>query len=462
MITLSFHGAARTVTGSKYLLTVNDTRVLIDCGMFQGRREIRQRNWQPLPFDPATVDALIITHAHVDHIGYLPRVTKLGYTGPIYMTPPTVEICELSLRDSARIQEEDAEYRNRKKLTRHAVALPLFTEEDTEAMLPQLTPVLFDQWQEVNDDVRFRFHIAGHVLGAASVEIEARDGERVVRILFSGDVGRYGNRLTNDPEEPPQVDYLVCESTYGGRLHPVMVPEFAFTDLITEAVKDKSVLLIPAFAIGRTQQITTMITQLICEERIPAVDVYIDSPMAVSATDIYRRFPSYHKIPPEELGGNSCSMGSDQVHLIRKRKGSKKLNDLDGPAIIISSSGMLTGGRILHHLLNRIDDPRTTLALVGYMAEGTLGRRLLEGEGEIAIHKQPKKVRARVVNLTGMSGHADYNELLHWLEPITQAPQMTFLTHGELDSCEALAEHIRSERNWPTMIPEIDQTVELV
>ncbi len=461
MIRLAFHGAAGMVTGSKYLLSVNDEHVLVDCGMFQGRRELRQKNWQPPAFAPTSVSAVILTHGHIDHIGYLPRLVRFGYNGPVYATHPTVDIAKLSLLDAANIQMEDAEYRNKKKLTRYEKALPLFDTDDVALIEGLYRGVPFDSWTSVSDNIRFRYHAAGHILGAGSAELELHDGDRTVSVLFSGDLGRYGNPLTRNPAEPPTTDYLVCESTYGGRIHPPEDAHQDFMDLVRDTVKRKSILLIPAFAIGRTQQVTFLIDRLIEHGLVPDVDIHIDSPMAISATDIYCKYPSMHSIDLHKLGGAGCVLHGKRVHLHRKRKSSKQLNKLKGPAIILSSSGMLTGGRILHHLINRLPDPKTTVALVGYMAEGTLGRQLMDGATKVYIHKQPIAVKARVVTLSGLSGHADYYEILHWAEPIASAPKRVFITHGEPDQAEAMAGHFRVKRSWNCHRPGLGETVEL-
>lgn len=461
MITLGFHGAAGTVTGSKYLLTVNGSNVLIDCGMFQGAKWLRERNWVEPPFAPADVDAVILTHAHIDHVGYLPRLTALGFSGPVYATPPTAEIAGITLRDTAHLQTEDAEFRNKKKLTSHAQALPLFTVEDAEEALTRFRTIRFGQWVEVAPGIRFRYHIVGHLLGAAFVETELSENDRTVRLLFSGDIGRYDHPLVRDPMQPTNADYLVCESTYGGRTHGNENPEESFADLVTRAVREKRVLLVPAFAIGRTQQVVYIINQLVRQKRIPPIDIHIDSPMAVSATRIYIKYRSYHDLDVARLGGSDCLLHGSRVHLHRKRTSSKRLNKLRGPAVIISAGGMLTGGRILHHLLNRLHDERTTVVFVGFMAEGTLGRRLAEGAKQVYIHKLPVDVRAEIVSLSGLSGHADYREILRWLRPLDQPPQQVFITHGEPSQSQALADRFASERGWACRIPALNDVVEL-
>lgn len=461
MISLSFYGAAGMVTGSKYLLTVNDERILIDCGIFQGRRELRQKNWEPPPFRPDSLSGVILTHGHIDHIGYLPRLARFGYNGPVFASYPTIDIAKVSLLDAAQIQMEDAEYRNKKRLTRHEKALPLFDTDDVALIDGMYAPAPFDSWTDVTDHIRFKFHYAGHLLGAASAEVEARDADCRVSILFSGDIGRYGSPLTRNPAEPPTTDYLVCESTYGGRIHPPEDAHQDFMDLVRDAVKRKSILLIPAFAFGRTQQVTFLIDRLIEHGLVPDIDIHIDSPMAISATDIYCKYPSMHAIDLNKLGGQGCILSGKRVHLHRKRKSSKALNKLKGPAIILSSSGMLTGGRIMHHLINRLPAPNTTVALVGYMAEGTLGRQLAEGAQKVYIHKQPIEVRARVLTLAGLSGHADYYELLHWSEPVSRPPARVYITHGEPDQAEAMAAHFRKQRSWNCYLPMLGETVEL-
>ncbi len=461
MISLSFHGAAQTVTGSKYLLEVNQKKLLIDCGLFQGRKELRQRNWAPPKFDPRELEAIVVTHAHLDHIGYLPAMVKYGYSGKIYATAPTIELAHITLLDTAHIQEEDAEYRNRKKATSHAPALPLYTVDDAKQVLNLFTPINFNEWFHIGDEFRLRYHQVGHLLGAGCLEIQMTDSDRKSSILFSGDVGRYALPFVNDPVPPPRADTLICESTYGGEVHEPQDIYFEFAKVVDEVVKRKSILLIPAFALGRTQQITYIANILMKQKRIPRLDIHIDSPMAVKATDVYKKFPSFHQINRELLENTDDGFYGKNVHLHRKRKSSKELNKLKGPAIIMSASGMMTGGRILHHLINRLPDPNTILLLAGYMAEGTLGRRLLNGDKMVYIHKQPIEVKAEVRTLFGLSGHADSYELLHWLEPFAPAPSTAYITHGEPERSHALAKQFSEARGWKTHVPFLDETVEL-
>lgn len=460
MIRICFHGATGTVTGSMYLITVNNTQLLVDCGVFQGPRELRLRNWEKLPFDPAKLKAVIVTHAHIDHIGYLPRLAAQGFSGPVYATPPTADIAVVQLTDSAKLQEEDAAYRNKKGLTRHKKALPLFTTEDAQSVLKMFQKVSFNSWHNLASGIRFRCHIAGHVLGAASIELELDDGEKKVSVLFSGDIGRYAIPLIIDPAEPPAVDYLICESTYGGHIHPPEDPFFKMAEILDDIIERKSILLIPAFSVGRTQQIIYMVNTLIRQKRIESIDIHVDSPMAVKATDIYRRYKKYHNLNPAQLKAKSGFLSGKNVHLHRKRKASKQLNKLKGPVIILSSSGMMTGGRIMHHLINRLPDPTTTLALAGFMARGTLGRKISEGDKLVYIHKRPIEVNAKTIRLHGLSGHADFYELEHWLENMP-TPRKVFLTHGEPDETIAMGNYLKEKKGWHCDIPRMDQSIEL-
>jgi metallo-beta-lactamase family protein len=457
---LSFHGAAGTVTGSKYLVECNGERILIDCGMFQGAKELRERNWAPLAFDPSQLRAVVLTHAHIDHVGFLPRLVRQGFAGAVYATPPTCDIAAITLMDTAQIQEEDAEFRNKKKATSHPRALPLFTTDDAETAMGLFKAAPFNTWTKIGEHFRFRYHIVGHLLGAACCELEITDNGTRKTVLFSGDIGRYSNPLIVDPLPPPPCDYLICESTYGGRIHEPEDPFFNLAALVDDVVTNKNILLIPAFAIGRTQQIIFMLNRLERDGRIPRVPVHIDSPMAITATDVYVKYSSYHK-----LGGNPTDVAAvlegKNVTLHRKRESSKELNYLKGPAIIISASGMMTGGRILHHLINRLPEKKTIVAIVGFVPFGTIGRRLLEGARTVYIHKQPVEVSAKIVKISGLSGHADYYEILHWLEPMAKSPRTTFITHGEPEQSTAMAGHLKTQRGWECLVPRLGEVVEL-
>jgi len=461
LIDLSFYGAARTVTGSKYLLKINNKKILIDCGIFQGQKELRQKNWIPPSFDTKEIEAVIITHTHIDHIGYLPKLIKYGFNGKIYSTAPTAEIAKILLIDTAHLFEEDAAFRNKKKLTSHKKALPLYTVEDAQDVFHHFEPVNFNQWVELDENIQFRYHVVGHILGAASVEFKLNDNEKKISVLFSGDIGRYAVPLIIDPSPPPETDYLICESTYGGEIHEPQDIFFEFATMLDDIIKNRKILLIPAFAVGRTQQITYIINVLMEQKRIPPIDIHIDSPMAVRVTDVYRHYPSYHSINCDLLKREKNVFYGKHVYLHRKRKSSQLLNKLKGPAVIISASGMLTGGRILHHLLNRLSRPETTLALVGYMARGTLGRKILEGDKLVYIHKQPVEVKAQIKKLLGLSGHADSYEIMHWLNNLRKGPKRVFVTHGEEEKAIAMADEINKLKGWSTYVPTLYETVEL-
>lgn len=460
MISLSFYGAAGMVTGSKYLLQVNDEKVMIDCGMFQGRREIRELNWKPQPYKPHRIGAVIITHGHIDHIGFLPRLFRMEYRGPVYATPPTIDIAKISLADAAHIQMEDADYRNRKNLTRHKKALPLFNDKDVAKIESKYRAVEPGVWKKISNRISFRFHPVGHILGAASVEVIANDGKIERSILFSGDIGRYGNPLTRIPEDPPPTDYIVCESTYGGRLHKPADPHQLFMNLIKEIHETGGVLLIPAFAIGRTQQIVVLIDQLITNGLAPETDVHIDSPMAIAATEIYNKHHDRHGVDTAPDGGFNI-FENPRIHFHNSVQESKALNKMKGPRVILSASGMMTAGRILHHMIVRLPVKKNILAIVGYQVEGALGRILVDGAKQIHIHKQPVDVNARIENFSGLSGHADYYEILHWVEKIARKPAKVFITHGEKSQSESLAGKFKEEKGWDCHIPNLNETVEL-
>ena len=456
---LSFLGAARTVTGSQYLLEAAGERVMIDCGMFQGAKELRLRNWAEPAVLPASVGTLILTHTHLDHIGRVPRLVKQGFSGQILCTPPTRDLAEVLLKDAAHLQEEDAEYLNRKKLTRHEPALPLFDAADVEACLKLFRAVPLGQECPVGRAFSFRYRDAGHLLGAASVEMTVREGEKTTRIVFSGDVGRYGAVLTKDPDPCPPADYVVAESTYGNRSHGTVAVEEQLETVLQRTFARGGVVLIPAFAVGRAQQMIFLMDEMVTAGRMRPFPIHVDSPMAIDATRIYAHYPDAHRVSLAGIGGRSLLYGK-WVHLHRTRAESEALNNMKGPAVIISSSGMLSGGRILHHCRVRLPHPENTLLITGYQAEDTLGRRLLDGARSVRIHKGEVPVLAEVANLKGMSGHADASEMMRWLAPLKK-PRMVFLTHGEAEAAEALAARITRERGFRTAVPELGESVEL-
>jgi metallo-beta-lactamase family protein len=467
MATLSFWGGVGTVTGSKYLVESGGSRVLVDCGLFQGLRELRERNWEDPPFEPKSLDAVVITHAHVDHTAYLPRVVRLGFKGPVYCSKGTADLLKLLLPDSARLQEEEAEYRNRKGLTRHEPALPLYTEADARAAIKLIrTCPNTGEPTEVAEGVRASFHIAGHILGSSLVLLEldgaGADG-RGVRVLFSGDLGHYDQPIIRDPVAPPACDYMLVESTYGDRLHDPEDPKVALARVINEAAGRGGPLLIPAFAVGRTQELLYHIRELEDEGRIPILPVRVDSPMAAAATQIYSRNRDEHD---EEY----VSVIEQQRHPLRTRsmltastrEESKRLNEEKGTRILISASGMMTGGRVLHHARRVLPDERATVLFVGYQAAGTTGRKIVEGAQFVRIMKGDVPVRCRVERIGGLSAHADWKEVLRWLEPLRETPpRRAFTTHGEPEAAAAMAGHIHEHFGWRVDAPRYGESVEL-
>jgi metallo-beta-lactamase family protein len=458
---LGFLGAAQTVTGSEYLLESGAGRVLVDCGMFQGLKALRLRNWADPPFDPGSVGDLILTHTHLDHIGRVPRLVRQGFKGRIWCTPPTRDLAEVLLLDAAHLQQEDADYFNRKKLSKHEPALPLFDATDVEEALQLFRTVPLGEVRELGSAFRFEYRQAGHLLGAASVDLTANEDGRKVRIVFSGDVGRFDAVLTKDPALAPEADYLVIESTYGDRTHaPVPILD-QLEGVLTRTFARGGVLLVPAFAVGRAQQLVFLMDELVASGRMRPFPIHVDSPMAVDATRIYSQYPDAHRVSLVGLGGRSLLYGK-WVHFHRTREESEALNTMRGPAVIISSSGMLSGGRILHHCRIRLPKAENTLLITGYQAEGTLGRALLDGSRSVRIHKGEVAVLAEITSLKGMSGHADAGEMLRWLSAVKEPPRQIFVTHGELLAAEALAARVTRERGFAARVPEHGEEVELL
>ncbi len=460
-IWLQFLGAAGTVTGSKHLIAYSGRQVLLDCGLFQGLKELRRRNWREPPVDPAALDAVVLSHAHIDHSGYLPLLVRTGFSGPVYCTPATGSLLEILLPDAAHIQEEEAAYANRKGYSKHHPALPLYTAADARRALELLRPTGYGEFFPVTDGVRGKFRRAGHILGSATIELAFEDGP-VGTLVFSGDLGRWGRPVIRDPEFVPAADVLLVESTYANRVHSTVDPSLELARIVNEAADRGGALLIPAFAVGRTQELIWRLRELETSHQIPKLPVYIDSPMATDVTDIYCRYPEEHDLDMRLLmERHRCPLCCQPYAFTRRRQQSKALNEISGPVIIIAASGMATGGRILHHLERRLPDPRTTVLLVGFQAAGTRGRSLLDGATTLRMHGKDVPVRAKVESLDGLSAHADRIELLRWLRGFSRPPEQTFIVHGEPDAAKALQDLIDGELGWPSVVAQDLQRVRL-
>lgn len=459
MASITFYGGVGSVTGSKYLLESNGRRVLVDCGLFQGDRELRERNWQDPPFVASELDAVIITHAHIDHTGFLPRVVKLGFNGSVVTSRATADLLKILLPDSARLQEEEADYRNRHQLSSYSPALPLYDEQDAKAALALLQTFPNDgELHDVCEGFRAGFSVAGHIMGASQVLVKMG----ATRFLFSGDLGHYDQPILNDPAPPPPCDYLMCESTYGDRLHGDIDSETQMARIINDAAERGGPILIPAFAVGRTQEVLYMIRELEEQRRIPIMPVIVDSPMASQATQVYNRWHEEHdREYASLLAHKKHPLRTASMQTTSTREESKRLNDMRGPRVIISASGMLTGGRVLHHAMRILPDERATIVFVGYQAAGTTGRRVQDGEREVRIMKNWIPVRCHIERVEGFSAHADWKAVLRWLSGLESAPKTVFTTHGEPESAEAMAQHIRDAYGWNVVVPEYQQTVEL-
>jgi metallo-beta-lactamase family protein len=459
-VRIKFLGGAETVTGSRYLLEIDDFRLLLDCGLFQGLKDLRLRNWEPFPVPPSTLDAVVISHAHIDHTGYLPRLVKEGYTGPIYCTHPTADLMEIMLLDSARLQEEEARFAEEKGYSRHAKPMPLYTEADARAVFPLVQAAGYDNPVSLHERISLVFRNAGHLLGAALVEITLHGNQQQKRIVFSGDLGRSQSEMLHPPAAVTQADVLLVESTYGNRSNPETNPEQDFIRITNETFDRDGVLLIPAFAVGRTQSILYFLRKLMHEDKIPDVPVYVDSPMAISTTYLFFKHTQGVK-PTFNLKKFVQEAEPNMLVFIRTPEHSKALNEIRKRAIIISSSGMMTGGRILHHLYHRLRRKEDTILVAGYQAEGTRGRRLVEGEKTIKIFGEQVPVNCRVEIISSMSGHADEPELLRWLDQFTDKPKLTFTVHGEGADLHAYAETIRKRYGWNVIVPQYMESVQL-
>ena len=439
--TLAFLGATGTVTGSRYLLEHAGFKLLVDCGLFQGLKQLRQRNWSPPPFDPRELDLVVLTHAHLDHTGYLPRLFQSGYEGKVLATDATVDLCGILLPDAGHIQEEDARFANRRGYSKHRPALPLYTEEAARQTVGHLRPVHFDRTIRVHDEIELRFYPAGHILGASFIELRlGPDSGPRKTIVFGGDLGRVERPILPDPSELPACDHLLMESTYGNRDHPREDPRDRLEQLVVQTVERGGTLLIPAFAVGRTQLLLFLLRELQREDRIPLdVPIYVDSPMAIHAIRVFMKHDEAHDLDMRAAVANGEDpLGLRNVHLASSVADSKSINGLSYPAIVISASGMATGGRVLHHLSYRLPDYRNTVLFAGYQAAGTRGRSLQDGAKEIRIHGKQIRVRASIETVDGLSAHADRSGLIDWLDGAPRPPGRVHLVHGEPSATEAL------------------------
>lgn len=459
-VTVRFLGAAGTVTGSRFLLTMGDFRILFDCGLFQGLKELRLRNWEEFPVDPASIDAVIISHAHIDHTGYLPKLVKEGFTGAIYCTPPTADLMELLLLDSAKLQEEEAGFAESKGYSRHKKPMPLYTSTDATRVFELIKTFPFGERVRLHPKVEFVFREAGHLLGAAITEIFVTGDNQQKKIVFSGDLGRNHDYMLRAPAIVREADILFIESTYGNKSHPQLDQAKDLERIANETFERNGVLVIPAFAVGRTQLLLYQLHQLMEADRIADVPVYIDSPMATSATYLYYNYTGYHKID-FNLNHFARQLETNMLTFVKSSRHSKQLNDIKSRAIIISSSGMMTGGRILHHLYHRLRNKQDTLLIAGYQAEGTRGRRLVDKEPNIKIFGEQVPVNCRVENVQSFSGHADREELFAWMKHIGDKPKMTFVVHGENPGMAAYARNIRETFGWDVIEPQYLESVRL-
>ena len=451
-ISLTFLGGAGTVTGSKYLLENEGQRILVDCGLFQGFKQLRERNWAPLPVDPKTVHTVLVTHAHLDHTGYLPLLVRNGFAGPIISTHATFKLCELLLPDSGHLMEAEADRANRYGYSKHKPAVPLYNEQDARRSLESFCPTEFHETVEVLPGCTATWRIAGHILGAATIEVDWNG----VRIVFSGDLGRFDDATMLDPEPVANADYLLVESTYGNRLHDRRSPEEALDEVVNRTVRRGGTVVIPAFAVGRAQSLLFHLSNLMNAGRIPAVPVFLDSPMAVNASGIFCDHPAGRRLTDDQCR-DACGIAT----YVREAEESKKLNTNRVPKIIISASGMATGGRILHHLKNYLPDRRSTVLLAGFQAGGTRGAALRDGATEIKIFGEYVPVRAEVISLDMFSAHADREELMRWLGGFDKGPKQTFVIHGEPTGSDALRHSISEKLGWSARVPEHLERAEL-
>jgi metallo-beta-lactamase family protein len=464
MAKLTFLGAAGCVTGSKYLVEAAGKRLLVDCGLFQGSNDLKDRNWSPLPVDPAAIDYAVLTHAHLDHSGWLPCLVRDGYRGPIFANPATVELTTLLLKDSAHLQEEETEHAQHKNWSRHPEPRALYTTDDVDPVLKLLKPMPRLGGFDISPEFHIESYDAGHILGSSSLVLTVTESTNKTVVVFSGDIGRYSQPILKDPVTPPAAaNVLICESTYGDREHATGDPAELLAQVVNRVAKRGGSIIIPAFAIGRTQTFMYFLRQLEDQQRIPRLPVYVDSPMALSATDLYVKHKEDHDLDftREESSGKGDPLSVHQFHLTRTADESKAINKVTTPCIIVSASGMVSGGRVLHHLALRLPDARNAVILAGFQAEGTRGRALQEGAKTLSLYGQPVSVNAEIIELGQFSAHAGKSELLRWLAALPSPPKQTYLTHGEPSAAQGLQSAIQQKFGWKAAVARYLDTIDL-
>jgi metallo-beta-lactamase family protein len=463
MAKLTFLGAAGCVTGSKYLVEAAGKKLLVDCGIFQGTDDLKDRNWNPLPVDPKTIDYLVLTHAHLDHTGWLPVLVRDGYQKPIFANPATIELTGILLNDSGHLQEEETQDAQKHKWSKHPDPKALYTAADVGPVLRLLKPMPRSGGFDLSPEFHFESYDAGHILGSSSLELTITENGKKSVVVFSGDIGRYDQPILKDPKTPTtgQIDLLLCESTYGDREHDPSDPLQQLGDIVNRVVKRGGPIVIPAFAIGRTQTFMYYLKQLEDLQRVPKVPVYVDSPMALSATDLYLKYKEDHdaEFAREQSAGDPLNV--HEFHLARSVQDSKKINEVKTPCIIVSASGMVTGGRVLHHLLHHLGDPRACVILGGFQAEGTRGRALEEGAKTMKLFGQVVPVRAEIVEMGQLSAHAGKSELLRWLTGLQVPPKQVYLTHGEPQAAQSLQQAITTNFHWKAAVARYLETIEI-
>ncbi len=463
MATLTFLGATGTVTGSKYLLEAGGERLMVDCGLFQGDKELRLRNWNPLPVPPASIQWIVLTHAHLDHIGYIPRLVKDGFHGQILASSATVDLAKIVLPDSGHLQEEDADFANKKGFSKHAPALPLYNYEEAVKSLEHIHAVYAVEPVEISPHFTIRGFFAGHILGARMIEVTVRENGTSKKLLFSGDLGRFPQMVIPEPAVPEDgFDYMLLESTYGDRLHPKEDIGARLTSIVEDTARRGGTLVIPSFAVGRTQELLFLFRELIEDKKMHSLPIHLDSPMAIDVTHLYDKHREDHSLELDALEEQGIKPFSPpNLHFDRTIEASKQLNDAHYPTIIISASGMATGGRVVHHLERCLPDHRNTILFVGFQAAGTRGQAIQSGAQAVKMYGHEVHVRARIETIENLSAHADYGEILAWLGRFAKTPGKTLLVHGEPKASEALRQRIAQQLHWDVSVPTYLQQVKL-